>query len=109
MAWIGCITAVIGFIATISGGGTWLMNHHRHDVEYKAKMAQAQTQVGQQQHQAALATYTENLKDDPTDRKVVDAQLDAAMLWVENFSPDVPEGKDGENWRGQPWTAFFLF
>lgn len=94
MAWIGGITAVIGFIATISGGWTWLINHHRHNVEYKAKMALAQTQIGQQQYQAALATYTESLKDDPLDRKVLDAQLDAAMLWVENFSVAVPEGKD---------------
>src|SRR5215469_15955854 len=85
MAWIGGITAVIGFIATISGGGTWLINHHRHNVEYKAKMALAQTQAGQQQYQAALATYTEILKDDPLDRKVLDAQLDTTIRQVENF------------------------
>ena len=105
MAWIGGITAVIGFIATISGGGTWLINHHRHNVEYKAKLALAQAQTGQQQYQAALATDTEMLKDDPLDRKVLDAQLDTAMLWVENFSVDVPEGKDEADLAGPPLDA----
>jgi tetratricopeptide (TPR) repeat protein len=94
MAWIGGITAVIGFCASIAGGITWLRNHHKHGVEYRAKMSLAQTQASQKQYSAALETYQEILKDDPLDPKVLDAQLDTAMLWVENFSLYVREGSD---------------
>jgi len=94
MAWIGGITALIGFIATISGGVNWFRNHHRQSSEYKARIALAQTQTNQKQYQAALSTYGEILKQDPLDRSALDAQLDTAMLWVENFSVFVREGKD---------------
>jgi tetratricopeptide (TPR) repeat protein len=94
MAWIGGTTAVIGFVASIAGGVTWLSNHHRHDVEYKAKMALAQTQSSQEQYQAALSTYADILKDDPLNRQAMDAQLDTAMLWVENFSLYVGQERD---------------
>ncbi|MGA8087841.1 MAG: hypothetical protein WCA10_11070 [Terracidiphilus sp.] len=94
MAWIGGITALIGFIATIGGGVNWIRNHHREASEYKAKMELAQSQTNQRQYQAALMTYGEILKEDPLDRPALDAQLDTAMLWVENFSVFVREGKD---------------
>jgi tetratricopeptide (TPR) repeat protein len=84
-----------------------LINHHRHNVEYKAKMALAQTQAGQQQFQAALTTYSEILKDNPLDRKVLDAQLEATMRSVENFSVAVPEGKDEGDLAGPALDAIF--
>jgi len=94
MAWIAGITALIGFIGTIGGGVAWFRNHHREDSEYKTKMALAQTQTSEKQYQAALKTYQEILKEDPLDRVALDAQLDSAMLWVENFSIYVRQGKD---------------
>ena len=92
IAWVGGITALIGLFASLAGGVTWLINHHRHNVEYKARMALAQSEASQDQYAEALKTYGENLKDDPLDRPALDAELDTAMLWVENFSVDVPEG-----------------
>lgn len=94
IAWIGGISALIGFIGTVGGGVAWFRNHHRHSSEYRARMALAQVQANQKQYQAALATYGEILKEDPLDQSVLDAQLDAAMLWAENFSVFVREGKD---------------
>jgi tetratricopeptide (TPR) repeat protein len=94
MAWIGGISALIGFIGTIGGGFTWLKNHHRRNSQYTARMALAQTETKQKQYQDAIKTYDEILKDDPLDRAALDAQLDTAMLWVENFSILVPSGKD---------------
>jgi tetratricopeptide (TPR) repeat protein len=94
MAWIGGITALVGFIATISGGVNWFRNHRLQSSEYKARIALAQTQTNQKQYQAALRTYGGILKEDPLDRSALDAQLDTAMLWVENFSVFVREGKD---------------
>ncbi|HLY41785.1 MAG TPA: hypothetical protein VKR52_11250 [Terracidiphilus sp.] len=94
MGWVGGITALIAFFGSIGGGITWLINHHRHNAEYKAQMQLAQTQASQKQYQAALKTYGEILKEDPLDRAATDAQLDAAMEWVEDFSLYAREGKD---------------
>ena len=94
IAWVGGVTALIGFVASIAGGITWFVNHHRRNVESQAKMALAQSQASQQQYQAALETYGAILKDDPLNRQALDAQLDTTMIWVENFSLYVREGKD---------------
>ena len=96
IAWVGGITALIGLFASIVGGFTWLVNHHRHTVEYRAKMATAEAERTQRQYQEALNIYREILKEDPLDRAALDAQLDTAMAWVENlhYSVYVPEGKD---------------
>ena len=94
IAWIGGITALAGFIGTVGGGVTWFRNHHRHNSEYAARMALAQSQTSQKQYQAALKTYDAILKEDPFDKPALDAQLDTAMLWVENFSVYVRQGKD---------------
>jgi hypothetical protein len=94
IAWVGGITALIGFVASVAGGVTWFVHHHRQNVEYQTKMALAQTQANQRQYQAALDTYGGILKDDPLNRQALDAQLDTAMMWVENFSLYVREGRD---------------
>ena len=94
MAWIGGITAVIGFIGTIGGGLAWFRNHHRQSSEYTTRMELAQTETKQRQYRAALGTYGEILKEDPLDRPALDSQLDTAMLWIENFSVMVPAGRD---------------
>lgn len=94
MAWIGGISAVIGFIGTLGGGFNWFKNHHRQNSQYAARMALAQTETKQKQYRDALKTYDAILRDDPMDRAALDAQLDTAMIWVENFSILVPSGRD---------------
>lgn len=94
IAWVGGITALIGLFASLAGGVTWMVNHRRHTLEYRAKMALAETETTQRQYEAAQNTYQEILKDDPLDRDALDGELKNAMIKVENFSVDVPEGKD---------------
>ncbi len=94
MSWVGGITALIGLFASIGGGVTWLINHHRQNSERVAKIALAQAQAGQMEYQASLKTYADILKDDPLDGPALDGQLDTAMQWVENFSVYVREGQD---------------
>ena len=48
-------------------------------------MAVAQTQVKQGEYEAAVGSYGEVLKGSPVYGPAQDGQLDAAMLWVENF------------------------
>ena len=86
MSWVGGITALIGFVASVAGGVTWFVNHHRQRAELNAKMALAQAQTTQGEYQAAIQTYSEVLKADPLYHPALDQQLNTAMLWVENFS-----------------------
>ncbi|HEX4311470.1 MAG TPA: hypothetical protein VHZ25_15660 [Acidobacteriaceae bacterium] len=89
MNWTGRISALIGLGASILGGVTWLVTHHRHKVEHQAQIAQAQSASSQAQYPAALQIYGDMLKSDPLDPDALSGQLTTAELWVENFSaPD---------------------
>jgi hypothetical protein len=89
MSWTGRISALIALGASIGGGATWLVAHHRQRVERHTQMAIAQSEATLGQYPAALDTYADILKSDPLDQPALDGQLDAAMLWVENFhAPD---------------------
>jgi tetratricopeptide (TPR) repeat protein len=85
MSWVGGATALIGLLGSLAGGVTWYVNHHRQQAARQAKMAIALTQVNQQEYQAAVQSYGDILKDAPLNRPALDGQLNAAMLWVENF------------------------
>ncbi|HEY1499453.1 MAG TPA: hypothetical protein VGF88_07760 [Acidobacteriaceae bacterium] len=89
MNWTGRISALIGLSASILGGVTWLVTHHRHKVEHQAQIAQAQSASAQGQYPAALQIYADLLKSDPLDPDALNGQLTTTELWVENFSaPD---------------------
>jgi Tfp pilus assembly protein PilF len=94
MTWTGRVSALIGLFASLAGGVTWLVTHHRHAEELKAKMDLAQAQVQQQDYQAAVASYGEILKGDPSYAPALDAQLNVAELWAENFHALGREGQD---------------
>jgi tetratricopeptide (TPR) repeat protein len=101
MSWAGRITAIVGLCATIAGGVTWVVTHHRQQKERAAQLALAQTQAAQGDYQASIETYAAILKMDPLDRVALENQLDAAMLWVENFSIPVPEGQSATDLAGR--------
>lgn len=94
MTWVGRTTALIGLFASLAGGVTWLVTHHRHAAERKARMDLAQTQVLQQDYASAVASYGAILKDDPSYPPALDGQLKAAELWVENFHVAAREDQD---------------
>ena len=85
MSWVGGISAIIGLIAGIAGGVNWYQNRHRQQAELQSKMAMAQIQVNQGEYQAAIQSYAEILKADSLYQPALDQQLNAVMLWVENF------------------------
>lgn len=100
MSWVGGATALIGFFASVGGGVTWLLNHHRQQTERQAKFGLAQAQAKQGEYQASVQTYGEILKADPLYRPALDQQLDTAMLWVEDFHALVPEGQSATSQAG---------
>jgi tetratricopeptide (TPR) repeat protein len=93
MGWVGSATAIIGLFASIAGGVTWFVNHHKQKSARQAEIALAQAQEKQGDYQASVQTYADILKADPTDGSVLNQQLDATMLWVENFHIVVGEGQ----------------
>jgi tetratricopeptide (TPR) repeat protein len=86
MSWTGRISALIGLFVTLTGGVTWLINHHRAETERQGKMALAAAQAQQGEYPASIQTYGEILKSDPLYQPALDQQLTTTMRWVENFS-----------------------
>jgi tetratricopeptide (TPR) repeat protein len=100
LSWVGAATAVIGLITSLSGGFRWFASHHTERAELKAQMAIAQGQTKQGEYPAAARSYRDILKSDPLYAPALEGQLDAAMLWVENFDVIVPENKDASGAAG---------
>jgi tetratricopeptide (TPR) repeat protein len=94
MTWTGRASALIGLFASLAGGVTWLVAHHRQQEQHSGKMALAETQVQQGDYQGAVQSYGELLKDNATYRPALDGQLSAAEQWVEDFHVTAPEGQD---------------
>lgn len=94
MTWVGRTSALIGLFASLAGGVTWLVTHHRQQEQRGAKLALAQTQTKQGDYQGAIQSYSELLKDDPSYQPALDGQLRAAEQWVDDFSVTAPEGQD---------------
>ena len=85
LAWVGGASAVIGLFAAISGQLHQVQGKRAHKAVLDAKMAVAQSQVKQGEYEAAVGSYDEILKGEPLYGPAQEGQLDAAMLWVENF------------------------
>jgi tetratricopeptide (TPR) repeat protein len=101
MGWIGRVTAIVGLCATVGGGVTWLMTHHRQHRERAAQLALAQVQAAQGDYKNSVESYAAILKWDPLDHSVLDEQLNTTMLWAENFTVLVPEGQSATEPAGR--------
>jgi tetratricopeptide (TPR) repeat protein len=97
MSWVGRASALIGLFVTLAGGVTWFVSHHRQQAERQAKMAIAGAQSKQGEYQASIQSYGDVLKEDSLYRPALDEQLNAAMLWVENFSVATREDQSAAN------------
>jgi tetratricopeptide (TPR) repeat protein len=62
----------------------------------------AQTQTNQAEYEPAFKTYGEVLKLDTANRAAMDRQVDAAMLWLQNFHVVAGEGQKAEDLAGPP-------
>jgi tetratricopeptide (TPR) repeat protein len=85
LSWVGGATAVLGLIGSLSGWFHTFDSHRTQQAEVKAQMAVAETQAKQGEYEASVRSYAGVLKGDPLYAPALDGQLDAAMLWVENF------------------------
>jgi tetratricopeptide (TPR) repeat protein len=101
MAWVGGASAILGLIGVLTGWFHTFSNAHTQTAEVKALMATASSQTKQGEYEAAVKTYGQILKSDPVNSEVLEAQLDTAMDWVENFQVLVPEGQTATSAAGQ--------
>ena len=85
MSWVGSTSALIGLFASIAGGVTWFITHHKKQTERQSKMALAEAQATQGEYQASIKSYADILSGDPLYRPALDQQLNAAMRWAEDF------------------------
>ncbi len=85
LTWVGAATAVLGLIGSLSGWFHTFGSHRTERAELKAQMAVAEGQTKSGEYPAAVHTYQGILKSDPLYAPALDGQLDATMLWVENF------------------------
>ncbi len=92
LSWVGGATAVLGLIGSLTGWFHTFDNHRTQRAELNAQMAVAQGQAKQGEYRASVRSYSEILKTNPLYSPALEQQLDAAMLWVENFQV---LGRDG--------------
>ncbi len=85
LSWVGAATAVLGLIGSLSGWFHTFDTHRKQRAELIAKMAVAQGQLKQGEYRASVRSFGEILKTDPLYSPALEGQLDAVMLWVENF------------------------
>jgi hypothetical protein len=93
MGWVGGATAVLGLIATLNGWFHIFDSHRTQRAELSDQMAVAQGQLKQEEYRSSVRSFGEILKTDRLYAPALEGQLDAAMLWVENFQV---LGRDGE-------------
>jgi tetratricopeptide (TPR) repeat protein len=94
LAWIGGISAVLGFLGTITGFFGGIQGHFHHNAQLDSQMAIAQTQFRQGDYQASVQSYADILGADSLYRPALDRQLQATMLWVENVHVYLKDGED---------------
>jgi tetratricopeptide (TPR) repeat protein len=94
LAWIGGISAVLGFIGAITGLFGNIQDHFRHNTQVDAQMVVAQSQARQGDYQASVQSYADILKAEPLYRPALDQQLQSTMLWVENYHVYMKPGED---------------
>jgi len=94
LAWIGGVSAVLGFLGTVTGFFGNIQGHLHHNAQLDSQMAIAQTQFREGDYQASVQSYADILKADSLYRPALDQQLQATMRWVENFRVYAKDGED---------------
>jgi tetratricopeptide (TPR) repeat protein len=94
LAWIGAVSAVLGFIGAVTGFFGNIQGHFHHNAQRDSQMAVAQSQSRQGDFQASVQSYADILKTEPLYRPALDQQLQATMLWVEDYHVYLKPGED---------------
>jgi len=94
LAWMGGISAVLAFIGAATGFFGNVQGHFHHNAQLDSEMAIAQSQTHQADYPLSVQSYADILKADPLYGPALDQQLQATMLWVENYHVLLKPGED---------------
>ncbi|WP_263382587.1 hypothetical protein [Granulicella arctica] len=86
LGWIASATAVIGLIASLSGGAKWVQGLWLQHQSQRSELALVAVQQTQEEYGAAIRRYGDILKSDPNNVAAQDGQVATTMAWMENFS-----------------------
>jgi tetratricopeptide (TPR) repeat protein len=102
IAWIAGSAAFLALLLAISsliGIGPW-SNYRAQKIRVHQLLNTAQTQITQGEYEPAFKTYEAALKLDSGNRTAMDRQVDAAMLWLQDFHVIIGEGQKAEDLAG---------
>jgi len=90
------LAAIALFVAANAGIGPWRASRERH-ARVAELLKTAATQSSQTEYESAFDSYQQVLSLDYSNRAALDGQVDAAMLWLENFHVLVGEGQKADD------------
>jgi tetratricopeptide (TPR) repeat protein len=108
MTWVGYATALIGLGGSLVGGIRWYENRRQQQAELAAQMAAADTEAKQGDYQASIRSYDSILKNNPLNPAALQAQLNTAMEWAEDFHVVGSDGQDAASAAGPQLDAIMV-
>jgi tetratricopeptide (TPR) repeat protein len=90
------LVAVALLLAANAGIGPWRASHER-NARVAGLLATAATQSSLTEYESAFDSYQQVLSLDSSSRAALNGQVEAAMLWLENFHVLVGEGQKAED------------
>jgi tetratricopeptide (TPR) repeat protein len=93
---VAAVLALLTFLAANAGLGPWRAGHER-KLQVTQLIKTAQSQMTEAEYQSAFQSYQQTLKIEPNNGAAPDGQVDAAMLWLQNFHVLTPEGQKSED------------
>jgi tetratricopeptide (TPR) repeat protein len=104
LLWIGGSAVFLALLISVSSffGIGPLSNYQAQKSRVHQLINTAQTQTSQAEYEPAFKTYQDALKLDPGNRTASDGQVNAAMLWLQDFHAIVGEGQKAEDIAGPP-------
>lgn len=107
-AWMGGITAVLGFIGAVTGAFSNFGHYLNRGAEIKSHMELAESQISQGEYAQANQTYTALLQAHPKYQPALDARLRATEQWVENFHVTGQDAKSIAETAGPMLDQIFI-
>jgi tetratricopeptide (TPR) repeat protein len=90
------LVAIALFLAANAGIGPWRASHER-NARVAELLKTAATQRSQTEYESAFDSYQQVLSLDSSHLAALNGQVEAAMLWLENFHVLVGEGQKAED------------
>ncbi len=96
LASVVLVGGLFAFLAANAGLGPWHASHER-ELQVAQLLKTAGSQLSEAEYQSAFQSYQQILNLEPNNQTASNGQVDAAMLWLENFHVLAEEGQKAED------------